>query len=72
MHRLGVYVHISVRYEVSMIKAVTGMAVHRCQQWWHWHWQCQWQWQWHMMDRAWLHRLITKLAKKVERLFIQC
>ena len=41
---------------VSMIKAVTGRAVHRqCQQHGRQH---------HMMDRAWLHRLITKWAKK--------
>ena len=40
-----------------MIKPVTGRAVHRCRcQWW-------WQQQRHMMDRAWLHRLITKWAK---------
>ena len=36
-----------------MIKAVTGRAAHRC-----WH-----QWQRHTIDRAWLHRLITKWAK---------
>ena len=43
-----------------MIKAVTGRAVHRrcwCQCWWH-------RQQHHTMDRAWLHRLITKWAKK--------
>ena len=45
-----------------MIKPVTGRAVHR-------HWcRCQhrrrWQ-QWHTTDRAWLHRLITKWAKKL-------
>ena len=28
MHILGIYVHISARYEVSMINAVTGTAVH--------------------------------------------
>ena len=39
-----------------MIKPVTGRAVHRCWRWW--------QWQWHTTDRAWLHRLITKWAKK--------
>ena len=41
-----------------MIKAVTGRAVHR-QRWWQWH-----RWQHHMTDRAWLHRLIAKWAKK--------
>ena len=49
-----------VRYEASMIKAVTGRAVHTC--WHQWH---RW-WQWHMTDRAWLHRLITKWAKNLE------
>ena len=44
-----------------MIKAVTGRAVHR------WHWWCQHRQhrrQHHTMDRAWLHSLITKWAKK--------
>ena len=27
MHKLGAYVHTSARYEVFMMKAVTGMAV---------------------------------------------
>ena len=72
MHILGAYLHIFVRYEASMIKSVTGRAVHRCWcwqwwrwcQWWHWHWW-RWQRQRHTMDRAWLHRLITKWAKKL-------
>ena len=29
VHILGIYVHISARYEVSVINAVTGTAVHR-------------------------------------------
>ena len=65
---LGVYLHVSARHEVSMIKAVTGTAVHRHQhQWWQqWRW-CQWQhqrrWQWHTTDKSWLHRLIGMYAK---------
>ena len=49
--------HISARYGVSMIKAVSGTAVHR----WHRHGWCQRQH--HTPDRAWLHRVITKWAK---------
>ena len=58
VHKPGVQMHIFARCEVSMIKAVTGTAVHR------WYW-CQQQH--HMTDRAWLHRLITKWAKNLEQ-----
>ena len=49
MHILGAYVHICVRYEVSVIKPVARRTVHR---WWQW-WWC------HTMDNSWLHRLIS-------------
>ena len=54
MHILQIYVHICARYEVAMIKAITGTAVHR---------QWQWQWQQHMMDKSWLHRLTGMYVK---------
>ena len=60
MQILGEYLHIFARYEVSMIKAITRTAVHR---------QHRRRWcQWHMLDKAWLHRLITKWAKKSDLL----
>ena len=68
VHILGVYIHKFARYKVSMIKAVTGRAVHRrcqcwqCRCWWH-------GWQHHTTDRAWLHRLITKWAKNCNVLY---
>ena len=64
---LGIYVHVSARYEVSMSNAVTGTAVHRWQH--HWWWWRQWWWQQHVTDKSWLHRLIgmyAKWAKKSE------
>ena len=61
MHILGVQLHVFARYKVSMVKAVTGRAVHRCQ------WR---QRQHHTTDRAWLQRLITKWAKKITWCYI--
>ena len=63
MHILGVYIHVSARYEVSMSNAVTGTAVHRWQHQWQWWWWHQRWWQWHMMDKSWLHRLLGMYAK---------
>ena len=74
MYILGVYVHVCTRYEITIIKAVTGIAVHRQHQWWcqwqwqwwwQWQWQqwCQWQWQWHMTDKLGLHKPIGMYAK---------
>ena len=61
VHILGLWMHICARYEVSMMKAVTRTAVHRCCQ--H-ECRCGHGRQHHTTDRAWLHRLITKWAKK--------
>ena len=51
MHILGVYVHIPARYEVSMINAITGTAVHRQHQWWWW-WQWRHQWVWTILAQC--------------------
>ena len=56
MHKLGTYVHISVWYEVSMIKALTGMAIHRC-------WQCRWC-RWWQPQRRTEHDCIGSLPNE--------